>query len=148
MSGPPSPTPERPEAPVHSAARRGDLAELERLLAHGADLNAFHGGLTPLMAAAGSLKGASVETLRWLVEHGADLRLRSEDDWDATAAWYASGPPWRHEPLPGRSARGFAERLRFLLDAGLDAREYVPNGRSLLTEAARVGDPLRVKLLL
>jgi ankyrin repeat protein len=100
------------------------------------------------MAAAGSLHGAGVETLRWLVEHGADLDRRSEDGDRATAAWYASGPPWSRKPLPSRARAGLRDRLRFLLDAGLDARECAANGCSLLAEAARVGDPPRVRLLL
>jgi len=39
------------------------------------------------------------------------------------------------------------DRLRFLLDAGLDPKETNFIGRSLLTEACKAGDPPRVQLL-
>jgi ankyrin repeat protein len=63
-----------------------------------------------------------------------------------TAAWYAAGEGWSREG--SRQPESLEERLRFLLDAGLDARECADNGLSLLTEAAGAGDPGRVKLLL
>lgn len=87
-----------PELLIHCAARLGDLAELGRLLAQGVDINTRADieydrgpslrGLTPLMVAARSDDGATVETLRWLIEHGADPRVRSEGG--VTAAWYAA----------------------------------------------------------
>jgi Ankyrin repeat len=73
-----------PEPPIHRAARLGDLAELERLLAAGEDVNSradleydygpFLRQLTPLVVAARSEDGTTAETLRWLLGHGADPR--------------------------------------------------------------------------
>src|SRR5437899_2410910 len=109
MTKPPAP----PEPEIHRAARFGDAAALDRCLAAGADINARadlevdNGShlrkLTPLMVAARSVDGATVETLRWLLGHGAELRARSEGG--ETAAWYAAGKggrwgfhEWRHCP--------------------------------------------------
>ena len=96
---PPPPPPAPPEPEIHRAARLGDTASVERLLASGVAIDARcalefdHGavlrGLTPLMLAARSVDGADVATLRWLLAHGADLRAGSEAG--VTAAWYAAG---------------------------------------------------------
>jgi ankyrin repeat protein len=148
--------PEPPEPPIHRAARLGDVHALEQLIAAGADVNAradleVDNGphlrqLTPLMVAARSIDGATVETLRWLLEHGADLHARSEGT--NTAAWYAAGKGGRWEFHPWRLCEDHAERLRFLLDSGLDPHETNFIGRSLLTEACEAGDPARLRLLL
>jgi len=144
-----------PEPLIHRAARLGDLAELQLLLADGVDLNeradldnrnAFLGGLTALMVAARSDDGASWQTLDWLIRHGADLHAKSHAG--VTAAWYAAGNGGRlQRPKSIENAEG-AARLRYLLDAGLDPNEGSGTGRSLLTEACSVGDPERVALLL
>ncbi len=145
-----------PEPPIHRAARRGDIATLERLIAEGADIderadlefdNGPHlNGLTTLMVAARSIDGATVETLRWLVEHGADIHARSEGT--NTAAWYAAGHGGRWEFHARAVTPDHVERLRYLLDLGLDVNERNFVGRSLLTEACAAGDPARVSLLL
>jgi ankyrin repeat protein len=152
MTKPDSP----PESPLHRAARLGDIAMLEILIAQGADINSradleFDYGshlrqLTPLMVAARSIDGATVETLRWLLEHGADLHARSEGG--NTAAWYAAGDGGRCEFHECAVTPEHVRRLEYLLDAGLDPHECSSNGRSLLTEACRAGDPARVSLLL
>lgn len=126
------------------------------LLEKGADVNErrdlevdngpFMRHLTPLMVAARSVDGAGVATLQWLLDHGADLRAVSEAG--VTAAWYAAGKGGRwafHDYTP---CPDFVDRLRFLLDRGLDPNETSDNGRSMLTEACGVGDAARVRLLL
>jgi ankyrin repeat protein len=143
-----------PESDLHRAVRTGDHATVERLLAAGADvderadLELDHGphlrGLTPLMTAARSLDGASVATLRLLLDHGADLRARSKGGGDA--AWYAAGRGNRLEPW--RIVPNHVERLRFLLDAGLSPRGRNAPGSTCLGEACGAGDPARVALLL
>ncbi len=70
-----------PEPAIHRAARLGDLAHLKELVTSGVDINlavdlAFDYGsylqkLTPLMVAAASTEGASLSTVRWLVDNGA-----------------------------------------------------------------------------
>ena len=145
-----------PEPPIHRAARLGHTHELERLIARGADVNArtdleVDNGphlrqLTPLMVAARSIDGATVETLKWLLDHGAGLRAESEGG--DTAAWYAAGKGGRWDFHPWRLCPDHVDRLRLLLDAGLDPRECNLIGRSLLTEACEAGDPARVAMLL
>ncbi len=138
-----------PLPPFHNAACRGDISEMERLLAEGAEINGRTDDeerLTPLMVAAYSVDGATADTLAWLYDHGADLHAVS--DWEGSAAWYAAGKGerWVSDDWPRHPRH--VERLRFLLDAGLDAHETISNGRSLLVESCRAGDPARVRLLL
>lgn len=153
----PSPDWKRPpEPPIHRAARKGDIEALAYLLNNGADINTradieFDNGsllkdLTTLMVAARSIDGATVETLRWLVDHGADIHARSAGD--CTAAWYAAGHGGRWEFHQKATTPDHADRLRYLLDNGADPNDCSSNGRSLLTEASRAGDPVRVRLLL
>ena len=153
------PTPEwkLPAEPLtHRAARRGELETLQALLAAGADINetadlefdngSHLKGLTTLMVAARSLDGATAETLRWLVEHGADVNACSEAG--STAAWYAAGHGGRWGFHKKETTPGHVERLRYLLDQGLEPNECMSNGRSLVTEACEAGDPARVRLLI
>ena len=85
-----------------------DLEKARLLVAHGAEVNARSNnqGRTPLLIAAGM--PASVETLRFLLEKGADLRARDRG---------------------GEHALGFAARtadvdvVRFLVERGIDANE-------------------------
>lgn len=145
-----------PEPPIHRAARKGDIAELERLVASGANVNkradlefdhgAYLCGLTPLMVAARSIDGATVETLRWLLDHGADLQARSKGS--KTAAWHAAGHGGRLPFHRKATTSDHALRLALLLDAGIDPAKVDADGRSLLTEACAAGDPARVRLLL
>lgn len=143
-----------PEPPLHRAARLGDLIALERLLAEGADINApativsgsiasytfycYH--VTPLMVAARSVDGASVATLRWLLDNGAEL--------DPQAAWYAAGRGGRERETPWTPPEDQTERLRFLLDAGLDPNQQEGDRPDLLVEACAAGSVGNVRLLL
>lgn len=134
----------------------GDISSLTRCLERGddvdtrRDLEVDNGphlrDLTPLMVAARSIDGAGVETLRWLLEHGADLRAESEGG--NTAVWYAAGKGGRWAFHEWRHCPDHVDRLRFLLDAGLDAHERNFIGRSLISEACDAGDPARVSLLI
>nr|MBX2862116.1 ankyrin repeat domain-containing protein [Leptolyngbyaceae cyanobacterium MAG.088] len=145
------------QSPIHQAAAIGDIAVLSNLLAAGHDINAkldvledwgiFCLGLTPLMLAACSPRGATADTLRWLIEHGAYITLRSTGN--VTAAWYAAGNGvfflQTSDDVPSAEQ---VERLRLLLQLGADPNETADNGRSLLVEACRAGDSQRVSLLL
>ena len=145
-----------PEPPLHRAARHGDLAVLQSLLDRGADINEradleFDNGphlnsLTSLMVAARSIDGATTETLRWLVDNGADIHARSEGG--NTAAWYAAGHGGRWEFHKTAVTPDHVDRLRYLLDLGLDPHECNHVGRSLITEACSAGDLARLRLLL
>ncbi|MCR9218286.1 MAG: ankyrin repeat domain-containing protein [bacterium] len=152
----PSPDHKRPPEPaMHQAAKIGDVDELSSLLSAGADIEeradiefdhgGFLYGLTPLMVAARSVNGASVETLKWLVEHGADPMARSVGG--VTAAWYAAGDGGRWYPCES-AVLDHMERLRYLLDLGIPVTDGSDHGRTLLIEACRAGDPDRVRLLL
>jgi ankyrin repeat protein len=150
MRNPDYPPPKAGEPALHRAARTGEHAELEALVAAGADLEETFdlaldpGGrpmfATPLMVAAGSADGATVETVRLLLRLGSNA-VRSLGK--ASAAHFAvGGLGWNYEP------GGDVGRLRVLLDAGCDVHEVDPRGVTLLAEAAGTGDDQRVALLL
>jgi len=144
------------QSPLHQATRLGDLAKLEELIAQGANINsranlALNRGsyfiqLTPLMVAAEAADGATVETLRFLVEQGADIYAKSEGG--VTAAWYAAGNVLQNKDSQNTFTSDQVSRLEYLLNLGLNPHEKGLNGRSLLTEASRAGDTARVSLLL
>ncbi|MCC3406639.1 MAG: ankyrin repeat domain-containing protein [Microcoleus sp. PH2017_10_PVI_O_A] len=144
------------EPPLHRAARLGNLAELKQLIARGANINSradiatnsgsFFRQLTPLMVAASSCDGATIETLHWLIEHGADIWARSQGG--TTAAWYAAGKGGWLESHKCPVMHDRVDRLEYLLNQGLDPNECSDNGRSLLSEACGVGDRACVSLLL
>ena len=59
---------------------KGDLETVKKLIGLGANVNEVSLGLTPAMYAA---KFNKVEILKFLVEHGADLRKRSDKGFTA-----------------------------------------------------------------
>jgi ankyrin repeat protein len=159
---------QRSETPLHRAARLGDRVALAALIGTGIDINSrmdlkldddsiYPMQLTPLMVAAQSTDGATLATLRWLVAQGADIYARSASG--VTAAWYAAGYGDRWDsfhhpglangsrPVEPPAIQDHVDRLRYLLDQGLDVNERY-YGRSLLIEACCTGDADRVQLLL
>lgn len=71
-------------APIHDAAKKGDVGEVRRLLDEGADVNIKNdGGSTPLESAMLADKGYNIEVVKLLLEHGADVNIR--DMWGGTA---------------------------------------------------------------
>lgn len=95
---------------------------------------------TPLMVAAGSGYGATLDTVRLLVDLGADVSI---DLGAGTAARFAAGGlGWNYRP------GGDAARLEWLLARGLDPNEVDRRGVTLLAEAAGTGDGDRVRVLL
>ncbi len=137
--------PHASEPPLHCAARLGDVQEVARLVNEGANIEAraFRQDLTPLMVAARSTEAETKQVVEWLLTHGAKLRATSNSG--RTAAWYAAGGQNYYDDrvLPDQ-----VERLRLLLNAGLDPEESAEDGQSLLWRACRAGDPARVRLLL
>ncbi len=87
---------------LRRAIRKGQLEEVERLLADGADVNAAKGRYesTPLMLAA--VRG-DVRVLRLLLDDGADVNARDSDGWTA---------------LMGATVEGHLETVILLLDSG------------------------------
>lgn len=168
---------------LHSAAWRGDTQAIRDLVAAGAAVDSVArvslGGsarvpATPLMVAAGSGAGATVETLRLLVELGAEPAWREQG---RTALRFAAGGYDLGAPAPldcaerlnlgadparflsgraGFRARrgagprpgGDASRVRYLLEHGCWADETDYDGVTVLAEAAMTGDPARVAVLI
>jgi ankyrin repeat protein len=142
------PKPGEPE--LHRASRLGDTVALRRLAAAGEDLNSvFDIGLdpgayprpaTPLMVAAGSGDGATVETVRLLLELGADPHLETEAG--SAAVFACIGLGWNYRP------GGDAARLRHLLDAGCPLPLTGEKASRLVAGVAALGDPARLSVLL
>jgi hypothetical protein len=148
------------------AIRAGDTEKVRQLLQEGTDPdeklyeNLDHGpfleGVTPLMVAVAAPK-ANVEIAKLLLDHGADPFQVSEGE--VTALWYAAGGgtgyPWRGKDAEEQPEHPFknwgggdAARVRLLLDAGLSANETADNGRTAVSEACKVGDPIRLAALI
>ncbi|MBL1218920.1 MAG: hypothetical protein D8M59_15680 [Planctomycetes bacterium] len=137
--------------PLHHAARIGDCAAIRRLVDKGADVNttfdvgrhleAYPRIMTPLMTAAGSEDGADVETVRTLLELGADPVLVVDEQTAASHACHGS-LEWAYR------AGGDASRLQLLLESGspLPPDPYLRN--QMLCRTASVGDAQRLSVLL
>jgi len=90
---------------LHFAAQHGDLAEIERLVGHGSDVNAFDSlGKTPLHWAA---QGEHLNAVAFLIKHGADVNARHE-------------PSIGDTPLGEVAGNCSFEMARMLVDAGAD----------------------------
>jgi ankyrin repeat protein len=147
------------DSDLHQAALIGDLDALQRSIDSGVDINStidylppndyfYLRQLTPLMVAAMSPQGATVETVKWSIEHGADLNLKSAAGhpaiWYALGFWYVddeenlqidrTNPDLILEQL---------ERLRYLLDVSTEIDLHW-----LFCEACRGGAVTAVALLL
>ena len=109
--------PAAPE-PLYAAIRSGDVAKVSALLASSADVNAKErrGGATPLMLAAAF---GSLDTMRMLIDKGADVNARSAGD--ATALMWAVND---------------IDKVRLLIDKGADVNAVSSLGRSALFLAA------------
>lgn len=142
--------PKQGEPALHCAARLGDHERIHQLLKDGCDINfpfdirldpgGRHMMATPLMVAAGSGYGASIETMRLLLELGADPLLKL--GLASIARFATGGLGWNYEP------GGDASRLRLCLDLGCDPNESDERRVTLLADSAATGDVDRVKVLL
>ncbi|MCA9310862.1 MAG: ankyrin repeat domain-containing protein [Phycisphaerales bacterium] len=104
------------------------------------DPGAYQRWASPLMVAAGSGDGASIETVRLLLDLGADPGLVVAKD---TAVSFASmGLGWNYRP------GGDAARLGLLLKHGAALPPDPEWANRCLCDAARAGDEDRVGLLL
>lgn len=144
------PPPKPGEPPLHTAARLGDHSAILSLVDGGADIDAvFDIGLdpgahakpaTPLMVAAGSGDGATIETVQLLLELGADPTRVVGRNSAATMA--SAGLGWNYRP------GGDADRLRFLLDKGAPLPQKPSVANRVLCDTARNGDSTRLEVLL
>lgn len=144
------PPPKAGEPELHRAARVGDHEAIRKLAAARAefatlfdlalDPGAYKDPATPLMVAAGSGDGATIETVKLLLELGADPKQVVEG---RSAAMFAlSGLGWNYRP------GGDAARLKVLLEAGSPLIFEGREGKRLVADCAGLGDPERLKLVL
>lgn len=144
------PSPKIGEPPLHRAARLGDKPAITRLVQERHDVNAvFNIGLdpsayptevTPLMVAAGSGEGATVETVQTLIDLGADPKLITPAG--SAAARACLGLGWNYKP------GGDAARLSLLLAAGSPLPRNEMSLNRILCEAAKADDSERLVVLL
>jgi ankyrin repeat protein len=138
------------------AARKGDLAALERGVDQGIPINCRDGyGLTPLMEAARAGGPEALAAARFLIEHGADVEARAPIYGTALTLAARNSQlqilklllAHHASPNPPREAREFAmppliaaaissehaeEMVRALLDAGSDPKARSVSGWTAL----------------
>jgi ankyrin repeat protein len=120
-----------PADAMYAAIRSGGAAAVNALLQQGVDVNVHdrRGGATPLMHAAAV---GSLETMRLLLDHGADVNGRS--------ALNATALMWAVTDLA---------KVRLLVDRGADVNATADSGRTpLMLAAASDGSSEIVRLLL
>lgn len=118
------------ESALHAAAWAGDLPEVERLLASGANVNWQDSiGESALFGAVGH---ARMEVVRFLLTHGADARLVDLDGWSALH-WAAS--------------HGGVAMIELLISHGADPRLADKSGRLPIDVARQYGKGDRVACL-
>ncbi len=135
-----TPENEREEPAIHRAARRGEDGEIQRLIAEGSDPNERYRDRTPLMTAAASGDGATVETVRLLLTLGADPALLRHGE--SAAAYACCLQEWYNKP------GGDAARLAALLDAGAPVPLTGRAAARLVATVAQTGDADRLRVLL
>jgi beta-lactamase regulating signal transducer with metallopeptidase domain len=128
-------TPEGPrttplDEALYEAARSGEAADVERLLAAGANVNAaIDGDGSPLIGAA---REGRLDIVRLLVSRGADVNLAVSGDGN---------------PLIAAAREGHSDVVAFLLDSGARIDEMVPDDENALIQASGEGHLDVVKLL-
>jgi ankyrin repeat protein len=154
-----------------AAALSGGCPTLKLLAANGANLNPGKDGYTPLMAAT---RGGDLDTVRFLIERGADVKARTRSGYTAlygAAVWPDSAPlvgllleqganPNAQVETSGSASdlftaamaaavRGDADSLGHLLASGADANAQGGDfARTALLGAATSGSRQTVRLLL
>lgn len=144
------PPPKAGEPELHRAARLGDHDAIRRAVSAGNDIDqAFDLGLdpdaraypaTPLMVAAGSGEGATIETVNLLLELGADPG--SELAGENALTFSCRGLGWNYRP------GGDVDRLRALVQAGVRLPADRKMAARLVADLAGQGDAVRLRELL
>jgi len=98
-------------------------------------------GTTPLMRAA---RAGDTESIRLLLDHGADATLTTKDG--NTALMFAAGVGYRDKNTHG-TERGALEAVKIFVDAGLDLRRSNAKGDTALHGAADRGADAVVQYL-
>lgn len=113
---------------IHKTTEKGDLAEVERHLQKGEDVNTKDkDGKTPLMYAAA--KG-HLDAVQYLIAKGADVNASDKDGW-----------------TPLMLAGGHLNVINFLISKGADVNARSKDGKTPLMQAALDGHPDAVELL-
>lgn len=157
--------------PLTTAARNGDVAEVERLIKEGADLNAVDGtfDFTPLMHAA---QHNRADIAKLLINAGAKVNQKNKNDVSALFVACSSNAPDVAKLLVAAGADmnyvqkgdGYTplslacrdvcfETAKVLVDAGADVNKRISSvirkdAKTALMEAAGSGSPKVVKLLI
>ena len=119
------------DSPLHEAARAGDKAQVEALLAKGADVNAKdNSGGTPLHRAANEGRKDVVELL---IIKGADVNAKAKDG---------------QTPLHRLASAGRKDVVELLIIKGADVNAKANNGWTPLHRAAYYGEKDVAELLL
>jgi len=149
--------------PLLKATNNGELREVRRLLAEGADPNQVEGGL-PILAA---LRSGYHVIVKELLDHGADINLQNIHDGETVLMWAArkgdidlfkqvmeKNPDVNVRSKNGASALLFApqgknpEIVKILLDHNAEVNIKGHNGITPLLVAAQNGNPKIVKMLI
>ena len=93
-------------AELHGAARRGDLAAVDKLLAAGAQVDAMDGGASPLYLAA---EGGHGKVVARLLAAGGDPRRQASGPFGSTGT-----------AIHAAARNGYFDVVRLLLEAGVD----------------------------
>lgn len=137
------------------AAKAGDAERAHSLIEAGADIESRHEvrndhgayfeDLTPLMIACWSSE-SNVETVQILLDLGAELNAVSNGE--VSAIWYAAGGGDDFSQGMEIDHPSFQERLLALFEAGASLARIGSDARPIMAEAARIGDPERIRILM
>jgi len=121
---------------LFAAAQSGDAAQIQQLLAAGADHAATdEAGETALMLAA---REGHVDAIKALIAAGADVNAKSPQGWTALAK----------AAYNGETERGYVEAIEVLHEAGASVDERIFFGITPLMLAAGGGDASVVEWLI
>ena len=110
------------KSPLHLAAAKGNLAEVENLVREGADVNkgSKDDGITPLYTAA---ENGHLAVVQYLIQKGADKDKASNDG----------------SPLYLAACNGHLSVVRYLMQQGADKDKISTTGHTALCMAAQEG---------
>jgi ankyrin repeat protein len=118
-------------APLHEAAKEGDLPKVNSLVEGGADVNVRTGtGATPLHFAADR---GHIDVVELLISKGADVNAKTKTGFT---------------PLHWAAARGHIDVVELLISKGVDVNAETKHGFTPLHGAARSGNKDLVELLI
>ena len=110
------------DTPIHIAARKGQLKNLQYLVEHGGDVNAANDkGTTPLHAAVAGSEDTALETVKYLMEHVSDINVKDKDNLTPIMhAVEANNSTYRMAYLGAEKKKVHLEILNYLMEQGVD----------------------------